>query len=453
MGKPVYWRLFAFFLIVGSNAELLSQQMESNFLVSLDGIYSSESTNPFWFSHNNHFKIGAETSVVGLASWRGVYQLNENSGFDAGVSGYYRNGVATEFQRKELFLNYKNRWLKATLGAEERIDPSGGLSATGKNFLWSPNARALPGLLLEASQPFKIATGFNVDWGIAHYELNDNRYVSNTYVHYKRLGLNWQINAKNSLTGRIQHFAQWAGTSPEYGKLDSDFEAFIDVFFASQPEDSIIDGEAVNALGNHLGSYFLEYQYMSSIGRFSFYHEHPFEDGSGTALANFPDGVWGLSLEMNGFSFFKNIYFEYIDTTDQSGNTSRSGFDGYFGNSVYRSGWTYDGNIIGVPLLGIDPTIEITPTSSPFVSNRIRAFHLGVDGAYKNIQWQFKSTINHSLGTYQRPFPETLKNWYNYASLNYQTEIYGRFQLYLGLDTGSEINTVFGAGLNYSYTF
>lgn len=444
-------KLFLFFsLFFGTT--LWAQQFESSFLLSADGILSSEENNPFWMSHNNYFKISSETSFAGFGQWKGTYELNEKSGLNAVISGYYRDGVSDEFQRKELNVSYKNPWLKVTLGSEVRLDPTNGLSATGKNFLWSPNARPLPGIIIEANEPALLGQKFMLDWGIGHYLLNDDRYVDNTMVHYKRLALQWNINEKNSLRGQLQHFAQWGGTSPEYGELEDDFNAFVDVFFASQPESSVVEGEAANALGNHLGSYLIDYKFATGVADFSLYHEHPFEDGSGTAFANFPDGVWGLYATLAESTLIKNICIEYIDTSDQSGNTTGSGYDGYFGNNVYRSGWTYEGNIIGVPLLGIDPNIEITSTTSPFVSNRIRAIHVGVDGAFKGFQWQLKTTYNQSYGTYRAPFPETLKNWYNYLAVQYPTEIYGTFQVYSGLDLGNEKDT-FGIGLSYAYSF
>jgi Capsule assembly protein Wzi len=427
------------------------QQVESNFLLSMDGIISSEDNNPFWLSHNNYYKISLETTYAGFAQWKGNYALNEQAGLYTVISGYYRNGVSDEFQRKELNISYINRWLKVTLGSEARKDPTNGLSSTGKNFLWSPNARPLPGIILEAIDPLKISRSLSLDWGIGHYLLNDDRYIDNTMVHYKRLALLWNINEKNAIRGQLQHFAQWGGTSPQYGKLESNFEAFVDVFFASQPTSSIIEGEAVNALGNHLGSYLFDYIFTNSVGDFSIYHEHPFEDGSGTGFANFPDGVWGIYFQPEQKNIIKGILYEYVDTSNQSAN--QIGNDNYFSNNLYRSGWTYERNSIGTPFFLIDRDVEIDQTNSPILRNRIKAHHLGLSGTFKRVDWQIKSSYVQLLPRFQQEEDPTFNFWYHYIGFDYATLKHGTFQINIGLDIGNEIDTTFGVGLGYSYAF
>jgi hypothetical protein len=119
----------------------------------------------------------------------------------------------------------------------------------------SGNARALPGLIIEANNPLAISKSVAIDWGIAQYFLNDDRYVENSKIHYKRLGLTWNINDRNGLNFKIQHFAVWGGTSPETGDLPDDFTAFTKVFLASRCNEDAEAGEQQNAIGNHLGSY------------------------------------------------------------------------------------------------------------------------------------------------------------------------------------------------------
>ena len=101
------------------------------------------------------------------------------------------NIYSVEVVRIEEFLTFQfeNSWLLATVGSKKQKEMLDGLSATNQNFLCSGNARPLPGILLEANNPLKISNTFGLDWGIGHYELNDNRFVNGTHVHYKRLAL------------------------------------------------------------------------------------------------------------------------------------------------------------------------------------------------------------------------------------------------------------------------
>lgn len=430
-----------------------SQKIEVEGGVSATGLFSSNDQNPFWLYTNSDASIGTETNFSTTPHIKATYAF-ENASLEAGIAYYYRDGVEDNFQRRDLYLQYKNNWFKATLGSKRQVEVFDGLSATNKNFLWSGNARPLPGLVIEANDPIKISETFSVDWGIGHYSLNDDRYVDDVRVHYKRLGLTVTLNDNNRFTGRLQHFAQWAGTSPDFGALPNDFNAFVDVFFAKKASEETVSGEVQNALGNHLGSYFFQYDLKIDIGTFAAYHEHPFEDGSGTRFANFPDGVWGIHFAPANNSLISKVLYEYIDTSDQSGDTDVSGgADGYFGNNLYRSGWTYEDRVIGLPFILLDPDVVLNMDTSKFTNNRSKVHHLGISGSIKKFDWKLKSTYATFLGTFRRPFQPKINRWSNYASVQYATETYGTFSVFAGADTGNIGNSIAGGGLTYSYQF
>lgn len=429
-----------------------AQSIEWEGKISAAGIFSSEEVNPFWFYINSDGQFGAATQFSGLGELKGIYSISEYASLEAGAVLFYRNEVADEFQRRDLYLEFKNKWLKVTVGSKRAEINAQGLSVTNKNFLYSGNARPLAGILFGANNPLKISETFSLDWGIAHYQLNDDRYVDDVRVHYKKLGLVTKFNESHQLTAQIQHFAQWAGTSPVFGGLPDDFSAFIDVFFANKSPEINVEGEILNAVGNHLGSFLLDNEFKTAVGDFSIYHEHPFEDGSGTRWANFPDGVWGIHFKPANRKVFSGLLYEYITTNDQSASNV-SGVDNYFSNSVYRSGWSYEGNIIGMPLILIDNSIVINNQNSPIISNREHVHHFGFIGTVKKVDWMLKSTFVTHLGSFVNPFDPEIDLWHNYASFSYSTEKHGTFKLFGGLDSGKSIDTTAGGGLEYSYSF
>ena len=438
--------VFLFPLIV------FSQEFDISGKAEAKAILSNENENPFWFHTNTNYSVSelTNTSATGELTASLKYDSFKING---GAAIFGRDGVEDALQRRDLYIQFENSWLFATVGAKKQKEVLDGLSATNRNFLWSGNARPLPGVLLEANNPIKISNTFGVDWGIAHYELNDNRFVDGTYVHYKRLALITNFNENHKLTAQIQHYAQWGGTSPVYGNLKDGFKDFFKVFFATNTTEIGLENEIKNAIGNHLGSYLLNYEFKNSWGDFSVYHEHPFEDGSGTALANFPDGVWGIYFKPNNQKIISSILYEYIDTVDQSGIATASGFDGYFGNSIYRSGWTYEENVIGLPFILFDKNIEITADNTPFINNRSKVHHFGVAGEFKRFQWNVKSTYTTYLGTYRKPFTPEWKYLYNYGSIAYKSEKLGTFKVMGGVDFSNVTNTLFGGGIEYSYGF
>ncbi len=439
-----------FFLL--STLVVTAQNIEVDGTIEVTGVGSNEESLPFWMYANTNTSFAPETNFSGTAAVKGVYHF-ENASLEAGLGYFYRDGVTDELQRRDLYVKFQNNWLNATVGAKRHDTRIDGLSATNKNFLWSQNARPIPGLILEANKPVKISETFGIDWGIAHYSLNDDRYVDNTRVHYKRIGLITRFNEKHKLTLRLQHFAQWGGTSPVFGELPDDLDAFIDVFFAKKSTETNVVGEQVNALGNHLGTFLLDYEFRTNVGDFSVYHEHPFEDGSGTRWANFPDGVWGIYYQPTNKKVISSIVYEYIDTADQSGRSQDSGFDNYFSNSLYRSGWAYEGNIIGVPFIMIDPELEISGANSPIIGNRVRVHHFGVSGSFRKIDWILKSSYAINLGTYRVPMNPNSKNWHNYISGSYSTIKYGTFTLIGGVDFSNLVDTIIGGGVSYKYSF
>ena len=215
-----------------------------------------------------------------------------------------------------------------------------------------------------------------------------------------------------------------------------------------------MEGEIFNAVGNHLGSYLLDYEFKTTVGTTSVYHEHPFEDGSGSGFANFPDGVWGIYFQPAANTFVNGFVYEFITTKDQSGTaTSGSGFDNYFNNSVYRSGWTYEGGIIGLPFMIAAPGTMLAEGNIKFSSNTLSMHHIGVSGVFKMLEWKLKSSFVKNFGRVASPFPEPLTTTHHYLEIVYPMENLGIFTLLTGFDTSSSTDSIFGAGLQYAYTF
>lgn len=446
-----HWKLLVLLFLL-SPWLLFSQDFEIGGNVGAVAIVSNDNENPFWFHTNSNFSVGELSNLSATGEF--VASLNYSSfQINAGAAVFGRDGVQDAVQRKDLYLQFENSWLLATVGAKKQEELLDGLSATNQNFLWSGNARPLPGILIEANKPIKISKTFGLDWGLAHYELNDSRFVDGTHVHYKRLGLISRFNENNRLTAQIQHYAQWGGTSPVYGNLKDGFRDFVKVFFAANSTEIGLEEETKNAIGNHLGSYMLNYEFENGLGNFSIYHEHPFEDGSGTRFANIPDGVWGVYFKPKNAKLLSSVLYEYIDTSDQSGNTKVSGFDGYFGNNIYRSGWTYEKNIMGAPFILFDKDVQITAENTAFISNRSKVHHLALRGEAGQFQWTLKTTFAKYLGTYRKPFSPAWKYWYNFASLSYTTDTLGTFAVMGGADVSNRTDTLLGAGIVYTYTF
>ena len=419
--------------------------------VTGNGYVSNNNTLPFWMHNNTYGRIDSNTNVMGLARAGISYNLTEESYFMLGGGIVAADDARDKVHRDELYVSFVNSWLNIVVGSKTQFKKYQDLSTVSQNFILAGNSRALPGLLIAASEPLKLSESFEIDWGIGHYMLNDDRIIKDTRVHYKKLALVFNLDNKSSFKFGVEHYAQWAGTSSQTGDLPNDFDAFVKVFFAKRASEDSPLGEALNSLGNHLGIYNFEYNFQPSAGIFSFYHQHPFEDGSGTALKNFPDGIWGFYFGPNTRdydSFITGVLLEYIQTTDQS-NSSNSGSsrDNYFSNTIYGS-WTYHNDVIGLPFI---------TTQGEFAAiqyNRTRGFHFGIAAKHKNWEYKIKTSLVENLGSFVDPIEPVEKAVYSYFTTTYNSKtLSGAFTLALGYDYSNRIDDTYGAGLSYKYNF
>src|SRR5690606_16390754 len=90
-----------------------------------------------------------------------------------------------------------------------------------------------------------------------------------------------------------------------------------------------------------------------------FIYNHLFEDGSGRRLGNTPDGRYSIYVEdvedTHVKKWVRAIMYELYYTKHQSYTSSgNDGTDNYFNNNLYRSGWTYESRVLGVPFITLD---------------------------------------------------------------------------------------------------
>ena len=231
------------------------------------------------------------------------------------------------------------------------------------------------------------------------------------------------INSRVSISGGLEHIAQWGGYSDRWGAQPSSLVDYFRVFFAMHGGEDALDTDKINVLGNHMGREYIRIDWTADRFGIVLQYDKPFEDGSGLRLLNVPDGVWSVKLDLKKKSFVNEIVYEYVNTTWQSGpfhdrpatleekwNQDPSysyygrvvlrGCDNYFANGVYNSGWTYNGRIIGLPLIGglvFDKNGRVTDVSC----SRVRAHHIGIAGNFtEGCPYKFKATCSRSYGRY-----------------------------------------------------
>ncbi|MCF4102686.1 capsule assembly Wzi family protein [Gillisia sp. M10.2A] len=383
-------------IIVLLSLSEINAQIHFSGIASAKGVLSSQEGLPFWMYTNQRGRLDESSNFSSWISANARYQLNENANLEVGLGALYHDGYNNEFRLDESYIGFDNSWLVASLGRKQREELYKGLSATNENILWSLNARPLAGISLATKNPLTLwrEGGLAFTASIEEFIMDDDRYVEDTRLHHKSFHLIFSKIKNFEITVGMQHFAQWAGTSPIYGKLPGSFNDYMDVFTGNEGGDTV-DGEEVNALGNQLGSY--EVYINTTINNYNvqFIYNHLFEDGSGLVLRNTPDGRYGIFIESPEKDSWVNAFmYEFYYTKDQSDkNITTDGEDNYFNNNLYRSGWTYDSKVLGLPFITLnDNRFRVN-------NNKVVAHHVGITGiAFEKMPYKILTSYRQNYG-------------------------------------------------------
>ncbi|SDW46341.1 Capsule assembly protein Wzi [Lutibacter oricola] len=368
--------------------------------VELNSGVSSEKTLPFWMTANKFGKIPNSNYALTTATFGKSFSNNNSNKIDFAFKGSITGSIAEENDAiiNELYASLKYKKVRLDIGSKNDEIVFEGLSSSNGNFMKSTNSRAIPGYNLSTVDfielPFaKNWLKFKATYG--DFWMNDERYVDNTLLHQKSLHFKSKINNKLDIITGVNHYAQWNGTSLSSGKQPSGFKNYIKTVTGSSggSEASIL--EQINALGNHLGSYILQFDYKGTKTNWNFYISHPFEDRSGRELMNYPDNLYGFFLDLKKekalithalaeITYTKHRSGNAPHYTDETGYHAASGRDEYFNNFVYLSGWSYFKNVIGTPYILTNDKEYGTDLSL----NRFVALHVGIKGFVKNIGYK-----------------------------------------------------------------
>ena len=391
--KILYALLGFLFLSIQSNA----QDKSVNYFIDAGGYYTTKNTLPFWLRANQFGAIPMESNgllQVGFST--AVTQSDREVTFSYGVAvtGYKTSEKAAAMVN-ELYGSFNYGDWQLDLGIKHQDILAGGLSSSNQNISMATNARSFPGYNLRIINYIKLP--FAKRWlsfkgNYADYLLNDNRVVKNARLHTKSLFFKSQLNETLSLIVGLNHYAQWGGTSPDFGKQPSGFTDYLRVITGRSGGSNATEGDQINVLGNQLGSYLLQVNHEGFKNNWSIYWSHPFEDRSGRELMNYPDALYGFYIDFKNEELPVNQFLaEVTYTKSMSYNPKHliSSFDNYFNNGVYGSGWTYFGNTIGSPFFTPEPVDANGITKGVIVGdNRFVAFNIGAKGTLFKVHYK-----------------------------------------------------------------
>ncbi|RZJ57030.1 MAG: hypothetical protein EOO55_04180, partial [Hymenobacter sp.] len=272
---------------------------------------------------------------------------------------------------------------------------------------------------------------------LSHGWLGANRYLDSYYHEknfYARVGKN-----RFKLFAGAQHYAEWGGRRGSI-QLDRSFKGFTNVLFATDNAD---DGSGVNAgvrgassrAGDQRGVVELGFELETSRFLLHGYHQTPFDGTFGADVRN-TDNLSGLSLvPKKQNAVLKKLLVEFIYTRQSESYAPQGSRQSYYNNGYYKTGWEYQGRIVGTPLfinrtraqdypyfqaLGIKPfdwNDPSVPGNANIIYNRIAGGNVGLLLRFTG-KLSGRTKLTYTAGQYGGNGP-VLGQFYSLEELHY----------------------------------
>jgi len=383
---------------------------------------------------------------------------------------------------QELYAEIKWRSLFLSAGLKETGSPWLDNSLSSGDMIQSPNARPIPqvraGFIEFQNIPFtngwlqiqgELSYGKFTDnnWLKHHYNYYNKFITLGTWYTYKQLFFRTKPTQPFSATIGLQLAGQFGGTADYYidGKNTRTIEQPVKIkdfwnMLVPTGNDEYYEG-------NHIGSWDWAFRYRLRSGDdLRLYGQWIWEDGSGIGKLNGFDGLWGLEWHRPTPGVVSGIVVEYLDLMNQSGplhfdpadepNTTlhhqATGGDNYY-NNTYYNGYANYGMSLGSPLL--PGPIYNRDGYMAFVDNRVRGFHIGINGSITPaIDYRILGGYRSGYGAGRQPRATSVH------ATSAMAEAMWRVPLVTGLtvsgrvafDTGSMVGRNFGVLVGICYT-
>lgn len=468
---------------------------------SAEAILNAGSGNfaPYYMASNRHGIITQSNNALLRASLSRPMQMEKRFtyGFGADIIGGYGSDVdylrfsdgemrpnaqhPARFWLQQLYGEIKYRGVFLSVGLKEHSSAMLYTPLSSGDLVESGNSRPMPevraGFIDFQNIPFTNGW-LQIQGEVSYAKPTDSNWLKNHYNYYyghinlgalytyKRCYFRTKPSMPFSATFGMQVGAQFGGTTTSYtdgvaGKTIR-FSRGIKQFFKMLIPT---DGGQEYYSGSSLGSWDVAFRYRLRNGyTLRAYFQKPFEDGSGIGFLNGFDGVWGLEFRTNTRSYVSGVVAEYLDFTNQSGPlhwdpddnpgttiTNRAeGADNYYNNHEYNP-YAYYGMSIGTPFL-LSP-IYNTDGTLLFLHNRVRGFHLGVEGSITSeVDYRVLGGFRRSYGTPFFPALAPLDNTSFMAEVSWRTPVKGlSVKGQFALDNGSLMGNNTGGCLTVAY--
>ena len=230
----------------------------------------------------------------------------------------------------------------------------------------------------------------------AEGQLGEARHVSQARLHQKSLHVRATGNRFRLTAGVVQNL-QWGGKGGQ-----NTWPRYRNILF------NVKGGGAENTTA----AYDLALSVDMHTWKINAYCQFYLEDWIGLLFRSPWDELWGVSVERDNRHWVSDVVYEFMNAIQQDALPGLpEGRAGYYTHSTYRSGWTYQGNVLGNPLIR-NPGFPAGRTSfqdqsdveniTPKPNTMVIAHHLGLRGQpTARTEYEARFTYSRNYGICQ----------------------------------------------------
>ncbi|SDD87207.1 Capsule assembly protein Wzi [Dyadobacter soli] len=398
-----------------------SQNASLKFSLQAEGSVTSNDVVPFWMRSNQFGSVPLSGVAAGFtAKAEKSYSSSKNRFFDWGAgfegrlnAGNRVNALLIQGYGKVKLGAFQIRGgrYRETIGLADTLLSSGSFSVSG-------NALGVPKIELSVPEFYSIPIlkkfiavkgSYSHGWmgtlpiHFPYRQVNEAK----TYLHQKSLYLRFGTpSSKLKVYAGLNDNVQWGNNKKIFSKNEftlSPWEEYTYVVLSKRFEYSQV--------GNHLGSLDLGLTYDTPSMTIMVYRQNFFDKDGLKHLANAADGLNGISFTSkspdNERFRLKKVVFETVYTKNQAADAVKRlgllGYEDYYNNYIYREGWSYHGQALGMPLITttLDGKGDLPRNEQEyFINNRLLAFHGAASASSKSWSTLLKLTYSMNYGTF-----------------------------------------------------
>ncbi len=449
---------------------------------SLSAFASNAGQTPIWQRSLQYGQVPlSSNSAVFILKHQKLDDLTKNANWKYGIEATAWGGKSNDLILTQAYVSGRFKKWELWAGRRKEVYGIGDSSNTSGFYAWSGNAIPTPKIQLGTRDYINLFKGWiGVHMTYSHGWMDNQGSIVNSYLHqktfYGRIG---KPNSLFSVFGGLNHNATWGGENKvKTGGIFDTYPSGLSTYFyvVTLLKDRTVVKIDTNSTwddtagfyGNHLGSFDMAIKYQPQWGEILLYKQTAYETGRAMSLAQFNDGLVGLSIKLKGQKIINAVTFEHLYTANQGNFVS--GFaqlfnirdphlieiENYYNNS--RGGWQYMGKGIGSPLIIIDR--ESSQGGGNYFSlNAVKSYYAGIKGvlpgeiAYhvRLSQSYFASPRNHLRPRLQAADYISQLSW----GIQVEKNISTAFSAHANIagDQGERTQNTLGAQIGIKYRF